>query len=64
MIHNAFRRDMSVLLNLIYPLTLHTESISAVLRLEDETLAVLSTILGSWIVALPPPPLCTLCSTG
>lgn len=45
-------------------LTLHTESVGTVLRLEQETLAVLSSIFRGWAVALPPPPLGTLCPTG
>ena len=44
-------------------LTLHTESVGAVLRLEHQPIAVLPSVFGRW-VALPPPPLGTLCPTG
>lgn len=64
---NAFRRDTSMLLLWkihYHQLTLHTESIGTVLRLEYQPLAVLSSVFRCWIVALPPPPLGTLCPTS
>lgn len=45
-------------------LTLHTEAVGAVLRLQHQPLAVPPSVLGRRVVALPPPPLGALRPTG
>lgn len=46
------------------PLTLHAESVGAVVGLEHRPLAVLPSVLGRGVAALPPPPLGALGATG
>lgn len=45
-------------------LTLHAEPISAVLRLQHQSLTVLASILRGRSCALPPAPVGTLCATS
>lgn len=46
------------------PLTLHAESVGAVVGLEHRPIAVLPSVLGRGVAALPPPPLGALGATG